>query len=307
VYWRVATEEEVVVKRISRGGQVDALKKLINPRYGDSVRAWTEGTCELPDDWEEQLSWEEAWMNAVMSRGALEIPRLTAGASVDGAPTQPVDETRRLPDGVPMSQQPPSQAVVAITPSGANREYVIPVPVVNSGARLRERFRFADNAKQHTSASSSSRPASPTVAPCGIADETIHPDSDDDMLAPFVSPPSKEFQGGCAGGAPTTGSGSVVEPSFPGPAHSVAGTPCTKRVKVEPQSQSCSNRGIKEARVAALKKQLYDAQEALDTPTPATPIKSEALPQPFGSPYRQIVRALAQETSANPMEIDDSP
>lgn len=308
VYWRAATEEAITVKRIKKGDKTDGLTKLVNPRYGSVVKAWQEGNLDLPDDYEEQLSWEEAWMNAVMSQGALEIPRLTPRASAS------IDETRLLPDGTPLSQQPPAPRALSIAPAGVNHEYHIPVPAVGVGARCREKFRFGGKKGPSMSASSSynPNPSSSSASALGAVggrsldtaslgvdgnagfakDKDDHSpqrlDSDDEMLASVIpSPrPAKSASASAPAGSPT---------------------PAMKRVKVEPSAPSMSSRTAKAERVEALRKQLEDAQKAMDTSTPTTPVKGEPAPEQFGSPFRQIVDALVKETSGKPMEIEDSP
>lgn len=68
IYWRPAGEEEVDVKRLRLNtSETGNTNKLVDSSANDVVSSWKEGKLKLPDDHEEQLAWEECWMNATRS------------------------------------------------------------------------------------------------------------------------------------------------------------------------------------------------------------------------------------------------
>ena len=84
--------------------------------------------------------------------------------------------------------------------------------------------------------------------------------------------------------------------------------PPPKRVKKEPGViASSSQRAEKVERIAELKRQLEEEQYALDAAPSSPPVKDEPRSDEFGSPFRAIVSAFADETKEKPMAIDDSP
>ena len=85
-YWRPATENEVVVKRRHLEVGLGGVEGLLSPTASDVVSAWKEERSACPEDYEEQLAFEEQWMNAAMSKGSLEIPRLSPAPAVGAAP-----------------------------------------------------------------------------------------------------------------------------------------------------------------------------------------------------------------------------
>jgi len=152
VYWRVASEDEVAVKRLKLICDTDGSKSMVNVRAAPVISSWKESDIVYPDDYEEQLAWEEAWINAVMSKGALQIPclRPVPAGRAEGA------RAGQLPDGAPLSQLPDTQS--EIIRADMDGKYRLPVPVVQGGSTLRDRFRIshAQPSALSTSASSSS-------------------------------------------------------------------------------------------------------------------------------------------------------
>ncbi len=94
---------------------------------------------ELPEDHDEQLAFEEQWMNAAMSRGALPIPRI-----IPSIP-QGVGHVHPLADHAPMSQDSQADAT-HILPSQAGG-YHFHVPVIQTVSTIHNKFKFKDRSK----------------------------------------------------------------------------------------------------------------------------------------------------------------
>jgi hypothetical protein len=101
LYYRFATEDHTAVRRIQFSRDTNGSRSLVNSEWIDVIKAWKDKTLtDLPENHDELLAWEEEWMNAVMSKGALAIPRLSpvrvaapGPAFAEGtAPSQPADE-----------------------------------------------------------------------------------------------------------------------------------------------------------------------------------------------------------------------
>jgi hypothetical protein len=98
LYWRPATEEEVDVKRVRlRSDATDGFKDLVDCSAKPLVDSWKKGNTQLPEDHEEQLAWEESWMNAAMSDGALPIPRRRPTPATNDAPVGRITIPDRAP------------------------------------------------------------------------------------------------------------------------------------------------------------------------------------------------------------------
>ena len=75
IYWRPAGEKEVNVKRLPLDSDNTAnSNKLVRECQGHLVEAWRQGQADTSEDYEDQLAFEEQWMNAIMSKGALTVP-----------------------------------------------------------------------------------------------------------------------------------------------------------------------------------------------------------------------------------------
>ena len=96
-YWRPSTENEVDVKRTKLEVGLGGVEGLLNPSASAVVSAWKEERSAFPEDYEEQLAFEEQWMNAAMSKGGLQIPRLSPVPAMGVAPAA---NAVRLPDRV---------------------------------------------------------------------------------------------------------------------------------------------------------------------------------------------------------------
>ena len=78
IYWRVPSEQPLDVRRLPRRDESNQVRPIISLSAYDMISTWKgDDKVEYPEDYEDQLAFEERWMNAVMSRGALPVPRLT--------------------------------------------------------------------------------------------------------------------------------------------------------------------------------------------------------------------------------------
>ena len=76
-YWRVADDKEKRVQRIKLDSIITGGSKyLVAEDARPVIKSWKDGRAVLPEDYEEQLELEARWMNAALSEGALDIPRL---------------------------------------------------------------------------------------------------------------------------------------------------------------------------------------------------------------------------------------
>ena len=134
LYWRVATEDPVDVPRVKFIADTDGSRYLVADSAAPLIDSWKERRVVLPENYEEQLEWEERWMNVVMSKGALEIPWMT--------PKRVVAPPPALPDGVPLSQRvPEGPPPLSIAPE-ADGAYRIPVSRTGSGATIFGKFKL---------------------------------------------------------------------------------------------------------------------------------------------------------------------
>ena len=136
LYWRAPTADKVDVQRLKFKYDTQGSSSLVNNSAHDMTQAWTTREVRLPENYEEQLAWEEQWMNAVLSHGALEIPRMT--------PRSPAHPSRSEETRVPPtpSQTPGEQGAYRVQ-AGADGQYVWPCPHIASGSVTRSKFNFA--------------------------------------------------------------------------------------------------------------------------------------------------------------------
>ena len=137
LYWRpspaVGGQEQVEVKRIKLGSpETENSTTLVADDAREAVEAWKDGRQEFPEDYEEQIAWEEEWMNAVMSNGALPIPR--------AQPELPAAAI--IPEALVADPTPATQ--VETVHADAQGRYNIPIARVSSHtSSKRRRFNFS--------------------------------------------------------------------------------------------------------------------------------------------------------------------
>jgi len=150
VYWRVATRDLVEVPRVNWFVKAGDNKSIVDDSAIPVIASWQEKQLQLPANYDEQLRWEEKWMEAVMSKGVKAIPRL-----------------------IPLPEEPPSgfdvipstPAGVTATPpvriqAGIDGQYHVPIPVIGTGGVLRSKFNFG---KTGSMTSACSRPSASTT------------------------------------------------------------------------------------------------------------------------------------------------
>ena len=146
-YWRIASEKENDVPRIERPLDLAGRSSLVDPGASHVVSAWKEQRVELPEDYEEQLAFEETWLNAVLSKGALQVPSTGVQPMPDAA--TPLGGLR-LPDRLPTTQ--PSQASImggeVVAMADADGHFQLPP--------LNKRLHSATLARAQTASASSS-------------------------------------------------------------------------------------------------------------------------------------------------------
>ena len=117
LYWRPPTQDEVDVERIKLGTAATPFSmKLLHPSAGPLYEGYRANKVEFPEDYEEQLAWEHTWLNAVLSKGALPIPRYERDdgvpqvALVPDLPPIATGSTKRRKFKFPVHEYKPKQA-----------------------------------------------------------------------------------------------------------------------------------------------------------------------------------------------------
>ena len=148
IYYRVATENTVDVPRLKLTDETEMSKSLMTREFYATSLAWKNGDLELPECYEEDLAWEESWMNAVMSKGALDIPRLSPARDGPNAPE----------DGVGIVPPTPSQddAVPPLSIRADSQGNYGPIPFARTGTGSTLRSKFCIPKSGPSSASRSS-------------------------------------------------------------------------------------------------------------------------------------------------------
>ena len=149
----MATRELVEVPRVNFFAKAGDKKSIVDDSAIPVIASWQEKQLQLPANYDEHWQWEAKWMEAVMSKGAKDIPRLG-----------------RLPDE-PLSGFdviPPTPADVTATPpvriqADLDGQYHAPVPVTGTGGVLRSKFNFAKTGSM-TSASSRTSASTTTAS-----------------------------------------------------------------------------------------------------------------------------------------------
>lgn len=122
------------MKRVAFGSAaIYGSKDLIADAAGPVIEAWKDNVVELPETHADDVAWEAEWMNAIMSKGSLEVPRIGAVpvATICGFP----DAVASVPSQSESHGQPD---IVNPMPGGS---YAIPIPLVGgNSSMLRSRF-----------------------------------------------------------------------------------------------------------------------------------------------------------------------
>ena len=269
IYWRIANENRVPVNRLKF--QADGLgsRSLVHTSAHDLVRAWKEGdSITFPENYEEQLVWEEQWMNAVMSKAALPIPQMHK-------PHPQHRSTARSADIAAVSQPLRGLAPESVI-ADVDGRYRIPLgPDVRTGSSLKRRFKEPLKHMSKTlfdfgESSSSSSTALPSASKSSATSALFASSS--------TSAPN---QTSCVKSESTDRVDAALK--------RVKMEPGAAAVKTEPRS-----RIEKEAALEALRQQMSELQAELGSSPPH--VKRE--PRDFGDDedgFRVMVNALSKE------------
>ncbi len=286
------------------------------------VDAWQDGWAELPEDFEEQVDWEAKWMDAAMSRGALEIPRVRPVAPAPPVIPEAPGTPSIVPGAVPSTQ--PTQSTQAVAPVSVE---------VPAGSTKRQRFCWSPDRSHrsvpmsgHSASSSSASLSAPSAA---VASSSAFPGkrgpgrppvrSSDATAAAPAEPPAKRGPGRPRKDNSTTiaaaprGVGrpagqTEADPEAlaavrhhlgvgagPGPSDAPVGVKQAKNQKGE------LTRSEKAREIEALKQQLQEAEAEMESM--ATDPKVETGDDAF----HVLVQEFADDSKANPFAIEDSP
>ena len=291
LHWRAATQEDVDVRRVKLGTDATGGEKdLVIDSAKPVIRSWKEGALELPEDYEEQLEWEERWMNAVMSKGALPIPSLSP-------PPPPVHV---LPDAAPGPFADPvvsSQSTVgevARPTQGGTYDFPM-VPVVAATSLKRARFVEGAASKKHKGAISLRQASSVGLSPASI-----------------VEPPrgallqeARRLLKSESIGAATPLATPTATPRSPGLKHLKAESADAAAVSKQAEKVEVLRRELAEAeRLQRMRADLAEAEDKLESLTQAVVPKPEPMAD---NAFHDLVKAFASETEGDNFQIEDSP
>ena len=152
------------------------VKTLVDASAAPLITYWKERVLQLPEPHEEDLTWEEQWMNAVMSKVALATPRLGTLALPTQFMIQP-QQGLRIPEVEREAFEPvlASASDEAVTyPFDSEGHYQVPTPRIGTGATKRQKFVFpATNPSSTSSSSTFMNPAVLVSPPQVVREKTV--------------------------------------------------------------------------------------------------------------------------------------